>query len=280
MLLYPIQKRKQPIKQQHGFPTCSISALHFFLQVPDVWWWPWPAVTGVADRLSCPIRNQQDWSVSGLPEQRTVGEYTLRVLTGPMTPTDLETKRKKQNKNINLTLHTEEAPPSFYQKDWDLFFCFFYSLYECQDMLNCHLKCVLSWQKKHQPCNLSTKVSAPKSIIHLTHRKFFHLFLLFRHASASFKLCQKQETAAAIALWKDEILRKYGTQLLTRQLPKFGRFSEGTFISAGCHFLIKGSHNSQFSWPVVSNNNPCPSFKILFFSVYGRTNKTSVLAES
>lgn len=48
-------------------------------QVPDVWWWPWPAVTGVAGCLSCPIRNQEDWRGSGTLEQRIVGEFTAQT---------------------------------------------------------------------------------------------------------------------------------------------------------------------------------------------------------
>lgn len=55
-------------------------------------------MTGVADCLSCPIGNQEDWSVSGLPEQRTVGEYTLLVVTGmtddPSRPGDEKEKNK------------------------------------------------------------------------------------------------------------------------------------------------------------------------------------------
>lgn len=120
MFLDPIQKSKQLVKQQLGIPIRSIGEASLlsifsyrFLMCDG---WPWPAVTGVADCLPCPIRNQEDWSVAGLPGQRTVGEYTQLVLTGLMTSTDPETKSKK-DKHINLTLHTEEASPSFYRKD-------------------------------------------------------------------------------------------------------------------------------------------------------------------
>lgn len=113
------------MKQQHSCPTGSLSALHFVPQVPDVWWWPWPAVTGVADCLSCPLRNQEDWPVSGLPEQRTVGEYTLLVPTGPMTlphpQMKIKEKKKKKRKNRKKKRISHFAhwwgPPSLYRKE-------------------------------------------------------------------------------------------------------------------------------------------------------------------
>lgn len=56
------------------------------LQVPDVWWWPWPAVTGVADCLSCPIRNPGGLTCLQLSEQRTVGEF-MHWTSRPLIPT-------------------------------------------------------------------------------------------------------------------------------------------------------------------------------------------------
>lgn len=77
-------------------------------QVPDVWWWPWPAVTGVADCLSCPVRNQEDWPGSSLWSSEPSVSLWLRLHD--------HWSQQASAKGVNLTLPPKRrASPSWHR---------------------------------------------------------------------------------------------------------------------------------------------------------------------
>lgn len=75
-----------------------------------MWWWPWPAVTGVADCLSCPIRNQEDWPVCG--SRSSVPSVSLQL------GLHNHWSQQARTKGVNLTSPPRRRGSPFWHNVW------------------------------------------------------------------------------------------------------------------------------------------------------------------